>query len=87
MEIFDKEAIYDNQISPLVRQIVEVCKEHQIPMIAAFTFGVCPERGPGRCMTVLNDFEGREDLAYRKAQRILNNGGHEVVAFAIGSST
>jgi hypothetical protein len=31
-----KEDIYDEQISPLVKKILTVCKEHQIPMVMTF---------------------------------------------------
>lgn len=86
MEVFDKEHVYDSQISPLMTQIIEICKEHSIPMIASFTYAVCQERGPGRCTTLLNSFEGRQDQANQKAASILHNGGHETFAIAIGKS-
>ncbi|MGG0754146.1 hypothetical protein [Brevibacillus laterosporus] len=35
-EFFDKENIYDEKISPLMRQILEICKQEDIPMIASF---------------------------------------------------
>ncbi|KWI50698.1 hypothetical protein WT72_24320 [Burkholderia pseudomultivorans] len=31
-----KEQIYDEQISPLMAQIIAVCKEHKIPVVASF---------------------------------------------------
>lgn len=31
-----KEQIYDEQISPLMTQIIAVCKEHGIPIVASF---------------------------------------------------
>lgn len=33
---YDKEAIFDTQIDPLLRQIIAICKEHEIPHVAAF---------------------------------------------------
>ena len=32
----DKEQIYDEQISPLMTKIIEICKEHKIDMLATF---------------------------------------------------
>lgn len=32
------EAIYDEQISPLMKQIIAICKEHKIPMFATFEY-------------------------------------------------
>lgn len=36
--IADNEAIYDEQIAPLMAQILDICKAHGIPMVAAFEF-------------------------------------------------
>jgi hypothetical protein len=30
------EEIYDEKISPLMKQVISICKEHKIPMIADF---------------------------------------------------
>ena len=38
----DKEKIYDEQISPLMSQIIEICKEHKIPLFANFGFDPVP---------------------------------------------
>lgn len=32
----DFEPIYDEQIAPLMKQIIDICHEHGIPMIASF---------------------------------------------------
>jgi hypothetical protein len=34
----DNEAVYDEQISPLMTQIIEICKANNIPMVASFQF-------------------------------------------------
>lgn len=34
-----KEKIYDEQISPLMKQIIEICKTNEIPVFAEFQFG------------------------------------------------
>lgn len=34
----DLEKIYDEQISPLMQQIIEICKNHDIPMFADFQY-------------------------------------------------
>lgn len=34
----DKEKIYDAQISPLVKQIISICKDNELPMFCAFQF-------------------------------------------------
>lgn len=31
-----RETVYDEQISPLIKKIIAVCKEHSIPMLADF---------------------------------------------------
>lgn len=45
----DKEAIYDEQISPLMRQLLEICQREKIPMFASFQFseyGFCTSALP-----------------------------------------
>jgi hypothetical protein len=53
---WDVEATYDEQISPLMLQIIAICKEHRIPMAATF---VLNDEGM-RCTTTL-PFEPRGD--------------------------
>ena len=36
MNAVTKEQIYDEQISPLMTQIIKICKEHKIPILASF---------------------------------------------------
>ena len=36
---FDKEQIYDEQISPLMKQIISICKENHIHMLCDFFIG------------------------------------------------
>lgn len=35
---FDLEKIYDEQIAPLMAQIIAVCKKHRLPMLASFCY-------------------------------------------------
>ena len=40
----DKEAVYDEQIAPLMKQIIEICNANEIPMFATFQYsndGLC----------------------------------------------
>lgn len=38
-----KEAVYDEQIAPLMDQIIALCKEHKINMVADFSLGYDPK--------------------------------------------
>ena len=57
-ETYDLEAVYDNEISPLMAQIIEICEAHRIPMLATFAYEQSEERGTGLC-TLCMTFEGR----------------------------
>jgi hypothetical protein len=50
---WDKEAIHDEQIAPLMTQIIAICKEHNIPMVAQFQYQDTEESGPGYVTTTL----------------------------------
>jgi hypothetical protein len=53
-ERFDKEQVYDEQISPLIKQIIEICEKNHIPY--AGTFGLRDEGDNGflMCSTVVD---------------------------------
>jgi len=35
---FDLESVYDEQIAPLMTQIIDICKRHKMPMLASFMY-------------------------------------------------
>lgn len=37
-EDFDQEQVYDEQIAPLMAQIIGICREHSIPFLASFNY-------------------------------------------------
>ncbi len=82
MEIFDLENVYDEQISPLMQQIIAICKENNMPMIASFAFENCEESNLGCCTTILNDFDDRRVAEFNQALRIIRNEP-KVSGFAI----
>ena len=48
-----KEDVYDNEISPLMSQIIAICKEHDIPLVAQFQYCNTPDEGPGYVTTAI----------------------------------
>lgn len=49
-----RESIYDTQINPLMAQIIALCKEHDIPIVASFQYD--DRQTPGAadfCTTVI----------------------------------
>jgi hypothetical protein len=55
-----RETIYDEQISPLMTQIIAICKENKIPVVASFELDIeegHPPNDPLMCTTSLL-FEG-----------------------------
>jgi len=34
----DSESVYDEQIAPLMKKIIKICKKNRIPMICSFQF-------------------------------------------------
>ena len=35
---YDLEIVYDEQIAPLMAQIIEICEAHGLPMVATFAY-------------------------------------------------
>lgn len=63
----NKEQVYDEKISPLMQQIIAICQEHGIAMLADFAIGhdgVGPDGQDCtdlRCSTLLTDDTGKND--------------------------
>lgn len=53
MTTYDKEAIYDAEIAPLMTKIIAICREHDIPMAATFQYARKEEDDPAFCTTTL----------------------------------
>lgn len=34
--MYDKESVYDEKIAPLMNEIIKICKEEKLPMVAQF---------------------------------------------------
>ena len=60
-EHWDNEAVYDEQISPLMTKIIAVCKEHRMPIVFSVQYCDTESDGPGFCTTTITAFEGRAD--------------------------
>lgn len=53
-DAYDLEAIYDSEIAPLVTQLIDICRAHQMPMFATFVYQYDPETDEdGLCTTNL----------------------------------
>ncbi|WP_439885801.1 hypothetical protein ACTACK_12815 [Pseudomonas syringae] len=69
----NKEQVYDEQISPLMQQIIEVCKEKGIAMIASFDIahdGIGPDGEDCSgllCSSLLPDGDGKPNLSFTQA--------------------
>lgn len=74
MEQWTKEDVYDEQIAPLMAQIIAICQEHRIPLVAQFNYAA-DEDGPLFCTTILpasaldRDDDGQSQRMARVASR------------------
>ena len=55
---FNKEYVYDQEIAPLVSQIIEVCKSNDIPMVASFCYGLSDNDAEDLCTTFITQSDG-----------------------------
>lgn len=54
--LYDNELLYDEQIQPLMAQIIEICKANRIPMAASF------EYAPSEFCSTLIPVKGQSDF-------------------------
>lgn len=82
---FDHEAVYDEQIAPLMTQIIAICKEHKIPMFASFLYSrLDDDEGTNNfCTTLVNEDPHSKEL--QRCNDIVHNGLPEnrLMAFRI----
>lgn len=57
-----KEQVYDNEINPLMAQIIDICRREKIALVASFAIPV-PGDGGLRCTTCLLDEPYMKDVA------------------------
>ncbi|WP_236237674.1 hypothetical protein [Pseudomonas faucium] len=76
----NKEEIYDEQISPLMQQIIAICKDKGIAMQASFDIAHDGEGPNGEdcssltCTTNLPDGDGKFNERFAKANAIIRQG-------------
>jgi hypothetical protein len=68
-----REEIYDNEINPLMAKIIGICKEHDIPLVAAFQIN--DDRSPEPdgvmlCRTVLTYGENVSERLHQAAREL-----------------
>lgn len=61
-----KEKAYDDQIAPLMTQIITIAKEAGIPLLASFELDDDPESGPLACTTFILPGEASDKLKAAK---------------------
>ena len=71
----DLEKVYDEQIAPLMKEIIRICHENQMPMLADFQYG------PNHHCTTCMPFDGDKNI--HAARQLLMEG---FVAFAVTHS-
>lgn len=64
-----KEQIYDERIAPLMTQVIGICREAGIAMVASFALPT-PENADLMCTSVLPDGEGKGHVLAPFALRV-----------------
>ena len=65
---FDLEGVHDEQIFPLMAKIIEVCKEHRIPLLCSFNYADSGVHGSGlRSFCTTHQNYGRECKEFEAA--------------------
>ena len=86
MSVYDIEAVYDEQISPLMRQIIAICKKHEMPVVASFCYSVDDAGGDHVANTVLQ-FEDRTPERHQHALRAIYGKMNAPGCFAMTMTT
>lgn len=71
MIVGPKETTYDSEISPLMSQIIEICKRHKIAMLADFCLDDNEDGEALKCTTALLDESHDPEPEQLEAIRVL----------------
>jgi len=80
-EAFDLESVYDDEIAPLMTQILAICKRERLPMFASFAYHFDHEDGHSFCTSHLN-WPERDVRQFRAAENEVRNR-HSFMAMTI----
>jgi len=80
----NKEQVYDEQISPLMLQIIDICQKRGIAMLATFAIPT-PEDDGLQCTSILPDETGLNPAHHARAFQALK-GSAPMLAMAITSA-
>lgn len=85
---FDLESVYDEQISPLMAQIIEICKANGLPMFFSALYKYDPldeETEYNYCTSIVNNIEKRHCAVLQRCNDLVHNGLPEdrIESFAI----
>lgn len=72
-EGWDKEDVYDRQISPLMDKVLTICKEHNLPIVCSVQYARIDD-GPMVCTSVILPKQADEHM--RTLARAHRSGGH-----------
>lgn len=81
MAIKDNESVYDEQIAPLMTQIIGICKKHKMPMMASFQYapeGLCttalPQKGQAKQLSIAVEMVKQGFAAFAITTRTVGEG-------------
>ena len=73
LKTFDLEAAYDNEISPLMTQVIALCHKHKMPMFATFNYGYdADETRADYCTTLMVEAPDGDNLAMGKMRPLMD---------------
>lgn len=89
---FDLESVYDNEISPLMVQIIEICKKNNLPMFFSACYKNDPSDPNGEmfCTTTILPEDRKPKVLREFHNRIYGNGSqatHITVDHGDGTKT
>lgn len=79
MDAPNKEQVYDDQISPLMQQIIGICQQHGIAVLANFAIPTQKDEGLN-CTSMVPDETGRNPPRHCIAYDVITNDAAAMAA-------
>lgn len=87
--IEDNEAIYDEQVYPLMAQVIEICQKNNIPFLASFQLTGGPRNDEEEAALLCSSAhlppakEGTEECLHRAYSAIFNRASASMMALTV----
>lgn len=75
MDQYNLEAVYDEQIAPLMKKVLDICKANDLPVVASFCYAIQADGGVDLCSSAILPVNRTPETLERMLYALKNRPG------------